>query len=132
MRHFRPAFVNEDGREYGKDYGYARCGARRIRIRLRLRQKTSYEGARAVRPVAEIFKKLLPVLAPSSKAALISSRDAFLADGGNWMNAIRGGGARPLNVVVTKRFDNALENIGGLFSLPDDVRAVIVCESELY
>lgn len=83
-------------------------------------------------PYAEIFKKLLPVLAPSSKAALISSRDAFLADGGNWMTAIRGGGARPLNVVVTKRFDNALENIGGLFSLPDDVRAVIVCESELY
>ena len=35
-------------------------------------------------------------------------------------------------MILAKKFDNALENIGGLFSLPDDVRAVIVFESALY
>lgn len=78
------------------------------------------------------FSKVLNKIAPSSKAALLCTRDAFLAEGQKWLEVIRGAGVQPLNVIVAKKFDDALENIGGLFSLPDDVRAIVVFESALY
>ena len=81
---------------------------------------------------SESLKAVLEKIAPMSKAALLCTRDAFYAEGERWMRAVRNAGATPLNVILAKKFDNALENIGGLFSLPDDVRAVIVFESALY
>lgn len=80
----------------------------------------------------EEIGKLAAKYAPLSSAVFVSSRGFFLERGGEVLRAVQSGGSDAVNVVLSRRFDNALENLGGLLSLPENVRLVVVCESELY
>lgn len=74
---------------------------------------------------------ILKRVAPNGKTAFISLQRTFLSIGAGILGAISASGASPLNIVLNRRFDNTLENVGGLFALPDDVRAAVVCDTEL-
>lgn len=80
----------------------------------------------------EDLKKVLSEIAPNGKTAFISLQSTFFTYGEGVLSAISAAGSAPLNIVLNRRFDNTLENIGGLFALPDDVRAVVVYDTELF
>lgn len=41
-------------------------------------------------------------------------------------------GCTPVNVILKNTFDKRLENAGGLFRLPEDVRLAVVTDNELF
>lgn len=76
--------------------------------------------------------RLISEISPNGKVAFVSLHDTFIRRGTHVLDAVSAGGAVPLNIVLNKRFDNTLENVNGLFGIPDDVRAVLVTDDALY
>ncbi|PWM75773.1 MAG: hypothetical protein DBX59_00580 [Bacillota bacterium] len=70
--------------------------------------------------------------ARGKRAALVASRRFLSERGEQTLGALCAGGAEAVKIAVSRRFDSALENIGALFSLAEDVKLIVACESELY
>lgn len=74
----------------------------------------------------------LSSLARGGRAALFASRGFLDKEGLRLEAAFAAGGAKAEQVAVRRRFDNAPENIGALFSFAEGARLIVVCESECY
>lgn len=70
--------------------------------------------------------------APGGKVAVIAGNDAFLRYGKRMTEAVASAGGIPVNVILKQTFDKRLENAGGLFRLPEDVRLAVVADNELF
>lgn len=82
------------------------------------------------------YKALLADLVRSralgGKIAVIAGNDMFLKYGRRAAEALEEAGCTPVNVILKNTFDKRLENAGGLFRLPEDVRLAVVTDNELF
>ena len=80
---------------------------------------------------AEQIEKILSKACPFGKVATLYYNSTYLELGQNFSNALKTKGFKPLSIIMPDNFCNSVEDYSRLFTLPEDVRAIITFDYDL-
>ena len=75
--------------------------------------------------------KILSEICPCGKVATLYFNSTYQELGKNFSSALKNAGFKPLSVIMPEEFKNSVDDLSRLFTLPEDVRAIITFDFSL-